>query len=84
MEKFLHCFPLQLYMGIVLKEKTQMHSFLFKSGLSKIEHTQLTFGINNKMINCAMLGGSSFLRGQDVAHHNQWKDEHFLGVPLLR
>ena len=75
----------------------QIHIFLFKSGLSKIEHTQLMFGAKNKTIYCArkkpkqicmhldtMLEGSSFLRGQDVAHHGQWKDEHFLGVPLLR
>lgn len=57
-KKSLYCFPLQLYMGLIIRkhgEKTPMqtYGFLFRTGLRKTEHTHLMFGANNKMINCA-------------------------------
>lgn len=57
-KKSLSCFPLQLYMGLAIREhgeKTPMqtHGFLYNTGLRKTEHTHLMFGASNKVINCA-------------------------------
>lgn len=54
-KKSLDCLPLQLYMGLVIREHgkkspMQMYAFLFRTGLRNTEDNQFMFGVNNDVI----------------------------------